>query len=252
MLEKENDLIEKQSDLERARSQKVKVYRQGVGFVYEQDVEAIREATQALEEYSNPDLKAWQDVLALFDDLEAQSEIKDLENKVGATVSQLFGGFGTDTSQWSEWIKNSLATNLGYENILKELDELNGWEAIQAYLNGNGNIDETKIISAINNNRLAGGTLNAPAGLARVAETGYEIALLSKGDAVMPHGISENLMKWGQYTPLEVAKASGGSDVTNYHFDNLVLPNVTNAEQFMHELNNLPNKAIQNSWRRGQ
>lgn len=253
--EQQNELIELQSNLEKARTQRVKVYHQGQGFVYEQDTEAIREATQALQDYKkeqeNPELKAWQDVLDLFDDLEAQAEIKDLENKIGSTVEALFGGLGTNLDLWTPVVKGILASKLGYENILEEIEELSGYEAIEAYLNANGQIDESKILSAINKNRFATGTLNAPAGLARVAKNGYEIALLSKGDAVMPHNISENLMQWGQYSPLEVMQAGGATTTQSFNFDKLILPNVTNADQFIRELNNLPNKAIQSAWSRG-
>lgn len=253
--EQQNELIELQSNLEKARTQRVKVYRQGQGFVYEQDTEAIREATQALQDYKkeqeNPELKAWQDILDLFDDLEAQAEIKDLENKIGSTIEALFGGLGTNLDLWTPVVKDILASKLGYENILEEIEELSGYEAIEAYLNANGQIDESKILSAINKNRFATGTLNAPAGLARVAENGYEIALLSRGDAVMPHNISENLMQWGQYSPLEVMQAGGATTTQSFNFDKLILPNVTNADQFIRELNNLPNKAIQSAWSRG-
>ena len=253
--EEQNELIEKQSELEKARSQRVKVYRQGQGFVYEQDTEAIREATKALEEYKqeqeSPELKAWNEVLDLFDDLEAQSEIKDLENKVVKTVKELFGGFGTDTSKWTEWIKNRLSSQLGLENILEKLDSLEGWEAINDYLGSDGVVNETQIQDAIKKNRFASGTLSAPAGFARVAENGYEIALLGKGDAVMPHNISQNLMQWGRYNPIEVMQGGGSTTTQNYHFDKLVLPNVSNAQEFLHELHNLPNMAIQHSWGRG-
>ena len=94
----------------------------------------------------------------------------------------------------------------------------------------------------INKNRFASGTLNAPAGFARVAENGYEIALLGKGDAVMPHNVSKNLMEWGQYSPRDFVNGGG---VSQYNFDKLVLPNVHNAHEFVKELQGLPNKALQ-------
>ena len=97
---------------------------------------------------------------------------------------------------------------------------------------------------AIAKNRFASGTLSAPAGFARVAENGYEIALLGKGDAVMPHNVSKNLMEWGKMSPLEYANGTTG-DSYMYQFDKLVLPNVQNANDFMRELKNLPNKALQ-------
>lgn len=247
LLEEQNDLIQKQSDLEKARSQKIKIYRQGIGFVYEQDVEAVREATKAVEDLANPDLKAWKDILELFDDLEEQANIKDLENKVGANASKLFGKYGNNIASWTKWIKNNLATNLGYQNIIDKMEDINYYQDIINYLDNNGLVSSKKISAAINKNRFATGTLNAPAGFARVAEAGYEIALLSKGDAVMPHEISENLMAWGSHSPIEYASAMASTTSNMYHFDKLVLPNVTNASSLLDELNNLPNKALQYS-----
>ena len=254
--ETQNELVEKQSELEKARTQRVKVYRQGVGFVYEQNTEAVREATKALEEYKkseeSPELKAWKEVQDLFDDLEDLADIKDLENKIGKTKEELFGGFGTNISDWTTWIKNNLATGLGYENLLDVIGDLDTREAMENFLQGaNDTISESQINSAIDRNRFASGTLSAPAGFARVAENGYEIALLGKGDAVMPHNVSENLMQWGRYNPVEVMQGGVGGTVENFHFDSLVLPNVTDANGFMRELQNLPNRALQYSRSRG-
>lgn len=121
---------------------------------------------------------------------------------------------------------------------MRRWKKLEGWQAIQDFFKGdNATISEAQLNSYINNvkNRLATGTSNASAGLARVAENGYEIALLGRGDAVMPHNISENLMQWGQYSPLEVMQAGGATTTQSYNFDKLILPNVTNADQFIRE-----------------
>ncbi len=252
-LEEQNDLIEKQADLEKARTQRVKVYRQGVGFVYEQDTEAIREAEKAIDDLSDsPELKKWKDILELFGDMEALADIKELENKLGKTSGELFGGMGTDLAQWETFIRSNLATTLGYSSLLDAMDELEGHDAIVGWLQGVGEtVSESQIQQAIDRNRFASGTLSAPAGFARVAENGYEIALLGKGDAVMPHNVSENLMQWGRYNPVEVMQGGVGGTVENFHFDSLVLPNVTDANGFMRELQNLPNRALQYSRSRG-
>lgn len=252
-LEEQNNLIEKQADLEKARTQRVKVYRQGVGFVYEQDTEAIREAEKAIDDLSDsPELKKWKDILELFGDMEALADIKELENKLGKTSGELFGGMGTDLAQWETFIRSSLATTLGYSSLLDAMDDLKGHDAIVDWLQGVGEtVSDSQIQQAIDRNRFASGTLSAPAGFARVAENGYEIALLGKGDAVMPHNVSENLMQWGRYNPVEVMQGGVGGTVENFHFDSLVLPNVTDANGFMRELQNLPNKALQYSRSRG-
>lgn len=248
--EEQNELIEKQNDLEKARTQRVKVYRQGKGFVYEQDTQAIKEATTALKEYKkeqDPRIKELEEILELFDDLEAEAEKTNFERLVGNTFDNLFGSYGTDKAQWTSFLKENLATKYGYENLLEEMEELNGWEAIQAFLDANGVVTESTVQNSIAQSRFASGSLATPAGFARVGEQGYEIALFGKGDAVMPHEVSENLMAWGSHSPIEYASAMASTTSNAYHFDKLVLPNVTDANSLLNELNNLPNRALQYS-----
>lgn len=251
--EEQNDLMEKQNDLLKAKNKRVRVYREGIGFVYEQDTEAIREATKALKEEESAELKAWKEVSNLFDEMDALAEISRLEQLVGATASQLFGSLGTNLGQWTGWFKDNLATTLGLESLISDMDEVVGYENMMSFLGGsnmnlggsNQTISESQISAYIDRHRFASGTLNAPNGLARVGERGYEIALLGKGDAVMPHNISKNLMEWGNYSTLQFAKATGDVGNNIYNFDRLVLPNVSNANEFMKELERLPNRAIQ-------
>ena len=196
--------------------------------------------------------KRWKKIAELFEDMEAQAEIKNLEVLAGGSFEELFGKYGANESDWSAWLKDNLSEKYGLENLLNYMGELESREDIEKFLNANGDIPTSTISSYINNNRFASGTLSAPAGLARVAENGYEIALLSQGDAVMPHGVSKNLMQWEAYSPTEFAGIIGENKTSQvYHFDNLVLPNVTNADSFIRELQNLPNKALQYSRSRG-
>lgn len=249
--EEQNDLITKQNDLMKAQNKMVKVYREGKGFVYEKDTEAIKEATQALQEYKteqkNPELEKWEKVQELFEDMEALAEIKELENKVGASATGLFGGFGTNLDAWTQWIKENLATGMGLESLADSMDDLTYYDDIFKFLQGaDGTVSESQINSAISKYRFASGTDYVPrTGFTRVAEQGYEIALLGKGDAVMPHNVSKNLMAWGAYSPVDFAKQSGGNGDITYNFDRLVLPNVANANDFIRELKQLPNKALQ-------
>ena len=175
------------------------------------------------------------------------AEIKNLEQMVGGSTSELFGSLGTNLAQWTEWIKENLATSMGLEGLLNKMEEITSYEDMQDFLQGaNDTISDSQILSAISKYRFASGTSFVPhTGFARVAEQGYEIALLGKGDAVMPHNISKNLMDWGNYSPLEFAKATSDNGGYVYNFDKLVLPNVANANDFMRELEQLPNRAIQ-------
>lgn len=247
-LDEQNELIELQNDLEKAKSKRVRIYREGVGFVYEQDKEAIEEANKALTDYQkqqeSPELKAWKEVLELFDEQEMLANIKDLENRVGHTVAELFGGMGTSPSVWTAWIKQSLAENNGLTQLLEDMDDVEYWDDVTDYLDGSGKVSTQVIDDYVRRAKFASGTLSTPAGFARVAEQGYEIGVFGLGDAVVPHNLSKNLLKWGAVSPLEYAGMTSG-DSYAYSFDKLVLPNVHNANDFMRELKNLPNRALQ-------
>lgn len=247
--EKQNELVELQNNLAKARNQRVRIYKEGEGFVYEQDTEAIREATQALQEYqsnassaenaTNPVLAQWQAVLDLFDDLEADYELKVLENKVGSTVGALFGGLGTSTNAWSDWIKNNLSTSYGLQDVINQMDELVDTNDILNYLDNNGQVTDAIIDAAIGNNILpstyAAAITQAAQGINAITNTGASIATqstiagLTNGAVIM----------------------SGGTQYGNvYNFDNLVLPNVTNANEFVSALDNLSTTALQVSTQR--
>lgn len=248
--EKQNELIEKQTDLEKAKVKRVRVYREGVGFVYEQDTEAVKEATKALQDYKkeqeDPEITEWKNILAMFDDADELANIKNLENLTGLIANVDFGKFGTNQSTWANWIKENLSTSSGIGLLLNELGNMEDPDKILEFLGVSGNIPESVINEYINKSRYASGALRTKAGFARVSEQGYEIAVFGAGDSVIPHNLSKNLMEWGRMSPLEYAQAGGvGGDMYNYSFDKLVLPNVHNADDFMRELKNLPNRALQ-------
>lgn len=248
-LEKENELIELQMNLEKAHAKRIRVYREGVGFVYEKDTEAIKEATDALKDFNkqqeNPAITELKNILELLDDAEELANIKNLENLTGFVANVDFGQFGTNTSMWTNWIQNNLATSNGLGLLLNYMDELKDPDDIMKFLNAAGVVSSSTVSQYVNKARYASGTLSARSGFARVAENGYEIALLGRGDAVMPHHISENLMEWGKMSPLEYAASANSGDAYMYQFDKLVLPNVHDANSFVNELRNLPNKALQ-------
>lgn len=248
--EKQNDLVKLQNNLAKARNQRVRIYKEGEGFVYEKDTEAIREATQALQEYqssanssekaTNPVLKQWQDVLKLFDELEADYELKALENKVGSTVGELFGSLGTNTSAWSDWIKKNLSTSHGIGDVITNLDKLVDTNDIINYLDSNGQVSQAIIDAAIKNNTLpatyAAAITQMAQGMSAGANTAASLATQSSITAATSGAVvMGNATQYGNI----------------YNFDNLVLPNVTNANEFIGELNNLSTTALQTSAQRG-
>lgn len=248
--EKQNDLVELQNNLAKARNQRVRIYKEGEGFVYEKDTEAIREATNALKEYQssatsseealNPVLVQWQNVLKLFDELEADYELKALENKVGATVGQLFGSLGTNTGAWSNWIKQNLSTTQGIGDVLTNLDKLVDTNDIINYLDSNGQVSQAIIDAAIGNNVLpatyAAAVTQMAQGMSAGVNTAASLATQSSITAATSGAVvMGNATQYGNI----------------YNFDNLVLPNVTNANEFIDGLNNLSTAALQTSAQRG-
>ena len=241
--QEQNELVELQNNLAKARNTMVKIYKEGEGFVYEQDTQAIKEATEALQEYQqtaeNPVLNKWKEVLKLFDEYESDFALKNLENQVGATVGQLFGSFGTNTSAWASWIKNNLSTSYGLQNVLDDMENLVDTNDILAYLDGNGQVSNAIIQGAIANNALPA---TYAAAITQAALAGRSVV----GSGV---GISQQSA---------IASATNGAGVSGmlsqygnvYNFENLVLPNVTNATEFINELNSLSTTALQASTQR--
>lgn len=248
--EKQNGLVELQNNLAKARNQRVRIYKEGEGFVYEKDTEAIREATQALQEYqssanssekaTNPVLAQWQEVLKLFDELEADYQLKALENKVGSTVGELFGSLGTNTSAWSDWIKQNLSTTQGIGDVITNLDKLVDTNDIINYLDSNGQVSQAIIDAAVKNNTLpatyAAAITQMAQGMSAGVNTAASLATQSSITAATSGAVvMGNATQYGNI----------------YNFDNLVLPNVTNANEFVSELNNLSTAALQTSAQRG-
>ena len=241
--EKQNELVELQNNLAKARNQRVRIYKEGEGFVYEKDTEAIKEATQALQEYQSsesPELKQWRDVLKLFDELEADYELKALENKVGSTVGELFGSLGTNTDAWSNWIKQNLSTTQGIGDVLTNLDKLVDTNDIINYLDSNGQVSQAIIDAAVKNNTLpatyAAAITQMAQGMSAGANTAASLATQSAITAATSSAVvMGNATQYGNI----------------YNFDNLVLPNVTNANEFVGELDNLSTAALQTTTQRG-
>lgn len=92
--------------------------------------------------------------------------------------------------------------------------------------------------------QFAKGTTSAPGGLSLVGENGPEMRVLGKGDGVIPAEITKNLWQWGAMTPKDFMNNSGGG---NINIENVNLPSVTNAEQFVSGLKNL---AMQRAYKR--
>ena len=259
----EADQLERITDLEKelakAKSKKIRVYKEGVGFVYEQDVEAVHEAEKALNDYKKSLEKTpleqyaeqLESVLDLFDELADASEIKELELALGVgSLTELTGGnLGTNLSAWTKWISQKYANSAGYADLIEQLGNV-ATSQITDWLTASGNteVSSSLINQYLNKHSFASGVLSAPGGLSRVGEKlKGELVWLGKGDSVYSNAVSKNLMEWGRYSPAQISNINKSGANQIFNFDKIVLPNVHNAETFYKELQNLPNKALQQS-----
>lgn len=97
----------------------------------------------------------------------------------------------------------------------------------------------------------ASGTLSTEESLYNIDEIGKEIVIpsgrlrmMEYGDQVIPHNISENLLKWGALNPAllrgltpELTNNITNNKTTKVNIENVNLENVTNGNNFMPELN---------------
>ena len=264
--QEEADTLERLNELEqevaKAKSSKVRIYREGIGFVYERNTEAIEKAEKALNDYqrslNKSPLEAYADqlqsILDLFDELKDESEIKELElsTNVGSLAQLLGGNFGTNTDLWSKWIAKEMANSAGYGDLVDKLGDV-ATSQITSWLTtaDNTQVSQSLINSYLNKHKFASGTLSASGGFSLLGEHGAELTWLGKGDSVYSNAISRNLMEWGKYSPAQVARSMHKSDSAQvFNVDKIVLPNVRNAEEFYKELQSLPNKILQQSTRR--
>ena len=213
--EKENDLITAKSDLLTAQSQKVKVYKEGIGFVYQADEDAVREAEQNVKSYDNE----WQKILDLMDEMEEVANLEELYEKGGKNVP--LDVLGTNINAWQKWIEENQKNQLAYGL----LSDMSGRDARQ-FLDEKGNIKDSKLGEFAFNTK----SFVAP----NLTPSTYSVADI-------------NQMR----TLTDVGKISSAGTTNNYNFGDLSLPNVTDADTFVKELNNLQNKAIQVSADRG-
>lgn len=213
--EKENDLITAKSDLLTAQSQKVKVYKEGIGFVYQADEDAVREAEQNVKSYDNE----WQKILDLMDEMEEVANLEELYEKGGKNVP--LDVLGTDINAWQKWIEENQKNQLAYGS----LSDMSGRDARQ-FLDEKGNIKDSKLGEFAFNTK----SFVAP----NLVPSTYSVADI-------------NQMR----IATDIGKTSSAGVTNNYNFGDLSLPNVTDADTFVKELNNLQNKAIQVSADRG-
>lgn len=285
-LDKANDKLEKQIEYQKlleamakAKSQKKMIYKDG-RFQYLEDIDAISEAQNNLEEfYREKDLQDKKDYIEEqrkleLGDLEAQQ--KYLEDKI---------------NYWNDYIDRLDTDFASYMDIFDDFlnkqknGYLNDLEALKSYVENketllnrvssgvisgsgygsgivNGNTTGNDIAPELKH-KYAGsgegtkhktlkfyaeGTTNASGGLSVVGEKGTELRVLNRGDGIIPADITKNLWKWGAIDPEKVNK-SDRPNIQNYNIDvdSVNLPDVTNPEEFISGIKNL---ALQRAYNR--
>lgn len=233
-LEEVNDALSDQIEYEKlldemakAREQKKLVYKDG-RFQYVQDADAISAAQAKLDEYNRN--KA----------LEASKA--DIEARRKAEIRQtVLAKMQANSAAWAT--AKSPAEREALHNANVELAKL---------------LEDNATYNAATGkwSSYAGGTLGATGGISLVGENGPEMRILNRGDGILTSGVTKNLFAWGSTSPSDFVSALkgligfkfGNSSNTTVNVNNLELPNVTNAREFVTGLKNL---ALQYAYERG-
>lgn len=233
-LEEVNDALSDQIEYEKlldemakAREQKRLVYKDG-RFQYVQDADAISAAQAKIDEYNRN--KA----------LEASKA--DIEARRKAEIRQtVLDKMQANSAAWAT--ATSPAEREALHNANVELAKL---------------LEDNATYNAATGkwSSYAGGTLGATGGISLVGENGPEMRILNRGDGILTSGVTKNLFAWGSTSPSDFVSALkglmgfkfGNSSNTTVNVNNLELPNVTNAREFVTGLKNL---ALQYAYERG-
>lgn len=233
-LEEVNDALSDQIEYEKlldemakAREQKKLVYKDG-RFQYVQDADAISAAQAKLDEYNrNKSLEASK---------------ADIEARRKAEIRQtVLDKMQANSAAWAT--AKSPAEREALHNANVELAKL---------------LEDNATYNAATGkwSSYAGGTLGATGGISLVGENGPEMRILNRGDGILTSGVTKNLFAWGSTSPSDFVSALkglmgfkfGSSSNTTVNVNNLELPNVTNAREFVTGLKNL---ALQYAYERG-
>lgn len=293
----EIELQEKLDALAKAQQKKVRIYREGQGFVYETDQSAVDEAKSALTQYkkeldTKKEIKRLEDIRdATIDSVEQQikywQKYKDEWGSVtdnytteqNKLLAEQVLGISLEGENWEKRLGNLQDYVDRYNEIMSTLktryksydddddedfgDELDPDEYYSdkepSYSHGSGGDNWYEDDTSHGPGAYANGTTKGY-GLSMVGEKGRELRVLgsrsNEGDGIIPNHLTENLMQLGKFSPTQwlnsiVGKMGGQSaPIYNYAFENLTLPNVTNAQSFIDELKNLKNRALQMGGRR--
>ena len=239
-------LAEAEERLANAYKEKNKrVYREGIGWVYESDQQEIAEAQKALDDLQNQneiaDLEAARDAeLAIIDEqIEAWNEYKsawadvtsayqDEQNRL--ILAQVMGA-DAESNILNQRLDTLEAFRNKYISILKDINIIDNTASTTS--------PTSSISSIVNNSSLSG--------YARGGKIDYTGLAVVHGSKYNPEWVLNNEQMKNMIstfirprTSSNIMGATNNSSVV-YNFDNLVLPNVQNSYQFLNELKSIAN-----------
>lgn len=269
-----NDAIEEQMELEKAQQAlaEAKKKRQlvftGGQFQYVEDAKAIAEAqenlnevirkqelekqVESLENARDAELRAIDDQIAGWEKYKEQWEslANSYEEQQDKLIAQQILGIKLEGDNWQKRLTNAQAFVDQYKKIMAQLDVLEGSDTSTPQSAKNV-LNQAKTLGT---KGFANGTTSTPAGIYKVGEAGSEL-MVGRGNGVIPHNLTENLMKLGQFSPSEWVNSIKGTfadrnQTVVQQFGDISLPNVSNASQFVEQLKQFKNYAVQATSRR--
>lgn len=255
-LEQEKTIQEKilavekaREELANARQKRVLVYRLGKGFVYEEDFSAVQEAQEKLN-------NAVADYDKTIDDINFET-LQDMYNALSNPSTDLLNNWEKYFEKWGSLAGTKYADLLEqakqfakeYADVMNlpapkkpgtETNGTGGGGGFQGGGMGSRSGSKKNSTSSSEGNSttsfggmLASGTTSASGGLSLVGEEGAELRVLNKGDGIIPANITKNLWELGK-NPQKV-----GGNSTHISIGNISLPNVTDTDSFLMELNKI-------------
>lgn len=226
------ELAKLQEELERAKTQKtVRTFYADRGWVWETDAQAIQSAQDALDEFQK------------------ETIAKEQESAIDAQIDELqkLKEGWSDIASNYELQQNRIQAALEFgnnfeENVLNQrLDYLKQFVSEYNSIMDKLSIDEQNLVNYAASvgidisGKYASGTVSARGGISLVGEKGAELRVLNKGDGIIPAQLTQNLMKWGNFDPVNYFREmintrltpalanEGVSSSTIYNFSNLTI-----------------------------
>lgn len=233
------ELVDLQNELSKARSTMVRTYKEGVGWVYEADAKAIRDAQKNLDDYMDEhktdsiqsQIDMWQEIADLFDDIAEQSELFALAQKLGVNnLYDLVKGDITDVETMANWIKGNNTWINAYDDMMTQLENMSPEEYKEYAEKGITDAMMNAEYDKFNFGNVLAGTLNN-GNLSTLFENTSNEAYIKS--------VVDNIIKASSYVGMNKGEAQGKASEsmsTTFNIDNISLPSVTDAKSFENSL----------------